>query len=222
VKIRLSIVEDDSLLSDLLAAFLLKEGFELAGVYTHAEAFLEDSRTETQPPDVLLLDLKLEGMNGIELLDILRRQSSPIQVIALSSYYKPDSFGFMIKSGVAAFLPKEVSPTTLVEAIERVAKDGHFLLTDQVELLRTQLSSRIQEPVLESANALSEREIEILRLLAEQKTAKEIADQLFVTPRTIEGHKNNLFAKTGAKNLAGLIIYGVQHGFIEPGVRPDF
>lgn len=81
-------------------------------------------------------------------------------------------------------------------------------------MIRTQISNKPQKPVFNYGNVLSEREIEILRLITKQKTAKEIGESLFITQRTVEGHKNNLFVKTGAKNIAGLVIYAIQNHII--------
>jgi DNA-binding CsgD family transcriptional regulator len=74
--------------------------------------------------------------------------------------------------------------------------------------------------VLNDESELSERETEVLRLICQQKTAKEIGDIMFITQRTAEGHKNNLFAKTGAKNIAGLVIYAIQHNIIRVDELP--
>ncbi len=81
-------------------------------------------------------------------------------------------------------------------------------------MIRDQISSKAVQPVIETENSLTDREIEIIRLLCQQKTAKEIGDQLFITQRTVEGHKSNIFIKTGVKNIAGLVIYAIQRGLI--------
>jgi DNA-binding CsgD family transcriptional regulator len=81
-------------------------------------------------------------------------------------------------------------------------------------MISEQISGKSPRPDM-NENSLSEREVEILKLICQQKTAKEIGDQLFITQRTVEGHKNNLFVKTGAKNIAGLVIYALQHRIIQ-------
>ena len=116
---------------------------------------------------------------------------------------------------MAAFLPKEISPDRLPAIIETVYAQGCYFMPEQVGILREQISSRAPVPVTESENSLSARETEVLRLLCQQKTAKEIGEILFITQRTAEGHKNNLFVKTGVKNIAGLVIYAIQRGIID-------
>ncbi|MNE84218.1 Response regulator UvrY [compost metagenome] len=120
----------------------------------------------------------------------------------------------MLKTGVAAFLPKGVSPNELVQIIRKVHEKGFFFMADQMDVIREHLSIKSPKLILEQGNELSNREIDVLRLLCKQKTAKEIGELLFITQRTVEGHKNNLFVKTGAKNIAGLVIYSIQHNVI--------
>ena len=87
-------------------------------------------------------------------------------------------------------------------------------------MLREQISHKSPKPTLIEKNKLTEREVEVLKLICFQKTAKEIGEKLFITPRTVEGHKNNLFIKTEARNIAGLVIYAIQNNYIEPNEIP--
>lgn len=122
---------------------------------------------------------------------------------------------FMLKTGASAFLPKGVSPTLLTEIIPVVHEKGVFFMEDQMEAIREQIATKsTQKSIFDNGSELSKREIEVLQLISQQKTAKEIGDTLFITARTVEGHKNNLFVKTGAKNIAGLVIYAIQNNYI--------
>ena len=165
-------------------------------------------------PDVLLLDMKMQGMDGIEVSQYLKTHYPSIKIIVISSHYQLSFLGFMLKTGVAAFLPKGVSPNELVQIIKVVHEKGFYFMEDQMEIIREHLSIKSPKQVLEQGNELSNREVDVLRLLCKQKTAKEIGELLFITQRTVEGHKNNLFVKTGAKNIAGLVIYSIQHNII--------
>ena len=123
----------------------------------------------------------------------------------------------MLKCGASAFLPKEVSPDKLVAVIDEVVNKGHSFDTQQIDTLREQVSGRSPKPRLDKTQALTERETEVLQLLCEQLTAREIAEKLFITQRTVEGHKNNLMLKSGAKNLAGLVVFAIQAGIVNTG-----
>ncbi|MFL9842844.1 response regulator transcription factor [Flavobacterium rhizosphaerae] len=212
-EIKVAITDDDSLVVSLLEDYLqLQENINIIFTAQSGEELLVKIE-EGLMPEILLLDLKMEGMDGLEVIEHLKAANTNIKIIVVSSHYQNVFMGFMLKAGVAAFLPKGVSPKTLVEIIHAVKRQGFYFLDDQLSIIRTQISGKSPKPELEE-NILSEREVDVLRLICQQKTAKEIGEKLFITQRTAEGHKNNLFAKTGAKNIAGLVIYALQHQII--------
>jgi len=222
-KISIGIIDDDSLIVQLLQTFFEQQTtIDVTVTASSGDEILEILSANKENPEILLLDLRMDGTNGIDVTSKLKEDYPSIHCIVLSSYYKEASMGFMLQAGVAAFLPKDILPEQLIEAITEVSQKGFFFLPSQLEAVRNQISSKSTQPTFDNKNVLSEREIEILRLIAEQNTAREIADKLFITQRTVEGHKSNLFAKTGAKNLAGLVIYAVQHGIIDLRNIPDF
>lgn len=214
--IRIAITDDDGLIVKLLESYLsTQKGFEV--IFTAESggdliAFLESASVL---PDVLLLDLKMKGMDGVEVTRHLKTNFSSIKVIIVSSHYQRSFMNFMLKTGASAFLPKGVSPTLLTEIIPVVHEKGVFFMEDQMEAIREQIATKsTQKSIFDNGSELSKREIEVLQLISQQKTAKEIGDTLFITARTVEGHKNNLFVKTGAKNIAGLVIYAIQNNYI--------
>lgn len=214
-KISIALVDDDMLIVNLLQGFLsAQEGIEVIHTAGGGEEFLDILGNQGQVPDILVLDLKMKGMSGIELTEVLKNSYPSIRVIVVSSHYNRTFMGFMLKTGAAAFAPKGISPVKLVEMIREVSARGYYFMEGQVEMISEQISGKSPKPDVISENTLSEREIEILKLICQQKTAKEIGEQLFITQRTVEGHKNNLFVKTGAKNIAGLVIYALQHGIL--------
>mgnify|MGYP005606102069 CR=1 FL=1 len=219
--IHLGIVDDDQLIVALLQAYLSTQE-DVAIQFTANNGLECLAALDANPPpcvEILLVDLKMAHMDGVELIKILRDKQPNIKAIVVSSHYNDSYLGFMVKTGVAAFLPKGVAPQELLNVIREVHKQGFFLFPAQLESLRDQISARAAKPKYE-AELLTEREVSVLRLIAQQKTAKEIADTLCITQRTVEGHKNNLFAKTGTKNIAGLVLFGLQHEIINLGEFP--
>jgi DNA-binding NarL/FixJ family response regulator len=215
-RINIAITDDDALIVTLLQGYLHnREGIEVLFTAGSGEELLEKLSVAEVWPDVLLLDLKMTGMDGIEATTQLKALYPDIKVIVVSSHYQKMFMGFMLKTGVSAFLPKGVSPVELVDVIKIVHRQGYYFKDDQLHVIREQIPAKAPKPELGDDSALSEREVDVLRLICQQKTAKEIGDILFITQRTAEGHKNNLFAKTGAKNIAGLVIYAIQHGIIK-------
>jgi len=211
-KIKLAIVDDDFLIVSLLKSFFTKNN-DIEVVFDTVDGnelfkYFEDPNQNKL--DVLLLDLKMKTIDGLEVLKVIKQKSPETKVIIISSHYQDNSVGFMVKEGVSAFLPKGISPFELIEIIKHINQVGFYFNTKQMEVLREQISTKVPKPLINNDDCLTDREVEIVRLLCFQKTAKEIGEILFITQRTVEGHKNNIFSKIGVKNVAGLIIYALQ------------
>ncbi len=211
-KIKIALVDDDYLIVTLLKSFFNQDQSTKV-VYDTTDGYqlfnyLEEKNVE--PIDILLLDLKMKTIDGLEVLKHVKTHHPELKVVVISSHYQDNSIGFMTKEGVSGFLPKGMSPFELLDIVKQVHKNGFYLNKDQMEILREQISSKVSKPVIDSDELLTERETEIIKLLCQQKTAKEIGEHLFITQRTVEGHKNNLFTKIGVRNVAGLIVYALQ------------
>ncbi|SFN77646.1 DNA-binding response regulator, NarL/FixJ family, contains REC and HTH domains [Paenimyroides ummariense] len=211
-KIKLALVDDDYLIVTLLKSFFNQDQSTQV-VYDTTDGYqlfnyLEEKNNERI--DILLLDLKMKTIDGLEVLKHVKTNHPELKVVVVSSHYQDNSIGFMTKEGVAGFLPKGMSPFELLDIVKQVHKNGFYLNKDQMEILREQISSKVSKPMLDEDELLTDREKEIIKLLCQQKTAKEIGEHLFITQRTVEGHKNNLFTKIGVRNVAGLIVYALQ------------
>ncbi|WP_417354277.1 response regulator [Flavobacterium sp.] len=210
-----AIVDDDNLVSKLLESYLNnQENIVVNFTAENGNELLLKLKESSKLPDVVLLDLKMKEMDGTEITRILKSHYPSIKIMVMSSHYQKTFLDFMIKSGVAAFIPKGISPTLLIKAIETVHKNGVYFLDDQITNIKEEIHDKEELSILEDDKLLTEREKEILRLISMQKTAKEIGEILTITPRTVEGHKNNIFIKTGTKNIAGLVIYAIQHHIV--------
>lgn len=213
--ISIAIVDDEELIVSLLSNFFKQEsGINVSCTHTNGDDFLNELSKNEHDLDVLILDLKMEGKSGIDILEILKEKHPSIKTIIMSSHYNKSFMGFMLKAGVSAFIPKGVSPQNLLKIIKEVYRKGYYFENDQLETIREQVSNKSPQPNLNN-NILSEREIEVLKHICNQKTAKEIGELLFIAKRTVEGHKNNLFLKTETKNIAGLVIYALQNNIVK-------
>lgn len=216
MKIKVILVDDELLLTDLLKQFLeLDAGIEVMHTFNSGHSFLEKMGSDDGLLDVLVLDFRIGDIDGVEVFKQLRLLNITVPVILMSSHYNDHLIGFIVKSGFAAFIPKNIKPALLIEIIYEVYRKGFYLMPAQFELLREQMVAKTPVFTNDLKMALTEREIEVLYLIAQQKTTKEIADALFLSPKTVEGHKNNLFLKTGVKNVVGLIVYGVQNRILD-------
>ena len=215
-KIKLIIVDDEALIVTLLTDFFSShEKIKVIGSAYNGLQLIEILKKGEQLPDIVMLDLQMKEMNGIDTTSLLKQEYPEIKIIVVSSHYKKNFMGYMMKLGVNAFLPKGVLPSLLATAICEVHSKGYYFLDEQIEVMRSQISSNAPAPNLTSEEALSDREIEVLQLICQQYTAQQIADKLFITKRTVEGHKSNLLLKTAAKNTAGLVIYAIQKKLVD-------
>jgi two-component system response regulator DegU len=181
-------------------------------------------RTE---PNVVLTDLNLPGMNGIELTRQVRREYPSIGVIVLSVYQSDEHAFNALKAGAAAYFSKEVSPSTLAEALRRVAR-GEYLINDVVfedprvasrvlNQFRDLRSAVQEEPPIDFAlfSPLSDREIEVLERIAQGGSNKDIADQLTISTQTVKNHISSILRKLSLNDRTQAVLYALRRGWIE-------
>jgi len=215
-KITLTIIENDKLIANLLDEFLNGvPDFKVDHVFYDGESFLENLDSY-EPSSILIIDLKMPNVSGVDIIEKLKNQGIDMKIIVLSSYYNPNHLGFVFKLGVSAFLPKEIDKDELIRIIQKVYTEGHYFDQHQMKVLRDQITSKTNSIPLDSKDSLTQREIDVLRLVCQQLTSKEIGEKLYISKKTVETHKSNLLSKTGARNIAGLIIYATQNGLIDP------
>jgi DNA-binding NarL/FixJ family response regulator len=153
-------------------------------------------------------------MNGVELNEVLQEKYPAIKVIVLSVYDQERFIGKMVEAGVCGYLTKNCEIEELKLAIHSTYKNGFYFNQTTVEAMRkaAQYKSTDIKNINNIAIELTEREKEILTLLCKEFTNNEIAEQLFISARTVEGHRNHLLQKTGCKNTAGLVIFAIKNG----------
>ena len=212
--INIALVDDEVLFVEGLS--LLFSNVEHINVTTTANSSLEflevlEDNLETNFPDIALVDIQMKPMDGFELVEVLKDKYPDLKIIILSSHYKSNVLGHMIKLGVSAFIPKNANKELLVTAIESVNNSGvYFTQTDQ-EMLMKFMNSKSKKLTLNVNGELSNREIEVVKLICCEHTNQEIADQLFLSKRTIESHRQRILEKVGAKNTVGLVVYAIAN-----------
>lgn len=214
IKIKIGIVDDDSLFVELLKNYIERdERYETVLTSKSGNLFLNENNIDTI--DILLLDLRMADGDGLEVMSSLSKKNTKIKIIVLSSFYRRSFMGQMLKLGAHAFLPKEIEPDELLTVINTVHLNGHYFSKEQVTVMRAQLSNKLPQFHAYSKDDLTERETEVLQLICQQFNTREIADHLFISPKTVETHKTNLMIKAGVKNMAGLVIYAVQNNIVD-------
>ncbi|PWN72334.1 DNA-binding response regulator [Chryseobacterium phosphatilyticum] len=213
-KIKIGIVDDDLLFVQLLKNYIENHGgYQVVLTATGGHQFLTEQ--DYGVLDILILDLRMTNGDGLEVMSVLSQKETEIKIIVLSSFYRRSFMGQMLKMGAHAFLPKEIELEELLAVIHTVYHTGHYFSNEQIDVMRSQLSNKLPEFHAFSKNDLTDREIDVLRLVCQQLSTREIADALFISPKTVETHKTNLMIKTGVKNMAGLVIYAVQNNIID-------
>lgn len=218
--INIAIVDDDSLVVQLLTSFLEKSdapSFNVLLTANSGNSFIEKLRSNSYDNlDIVLLDMRMSDGDGLFVLEELKKLATSTKIIVLTSYYKPAYIGQMMDLGAHAFLPKEIDKEELISIIKETHLKGHYFRREQLESLRTQIAPKAPKLQIDPKDTITSRELEILHLVAQQHTTKEIANKLFITPKTVEAHKSNLLSKTGSKNTAGLVMFAIQHHLINP------
>lgn len=217
-KIRLYIVEDHTLNYEGILALL--QGCEDIAVAGHArsgEQALEQLAAEA--PEVVLMDLKLPGIDGLETTSRLLVMHPETQVLILSVDDDLHMVREAIRRGARGYLTKNVDREELIDAIRKVAAGKRHLADELIE----QILDQPESPAFGAGSAASSnrshpftrRELDVLRLMAEGKTNKQIAEALFVSLHTVETHVKNMYSKCEASNKVELIRYGQQAGALE-------
>lgn len=181
----------------------------------NGEELLKKIRTSADLPDVLLLDLKMPVMNGIEAAEIIRREFPSILIVVISSHISKAFILNMIEIGASSYLGKNADPEEVVETIRLVREKGFYYNAHVMEVIRENMTSKnMIKPQRTFEPELTSREQEVLQLICKEYTTQEIGKQLFISSRTVEGHRNNLLSKLGCRNTAGLVIYAYQHSLV--------
>ena len=185
-----------------------EEQFDVKIIGQNGKELLNYLDQTDEMPDVILLDLSMPELDGVDTLLALNKRENYPRIIILSSHYNPGIIVRTITEGASAFLNKNEKIEEVMRTVLNVAEKGYYFNEYVFNLLRQRrLSSKVDQKGID----LTEREIEILKLICEELTNKEISEKLFISSRTVEGHRNNLLIKTGAKNTAGLIIFAIEH-----------
>ncbi len=162
--------------------------------------------------DVVLLDISMPGMNGMDVLKQISSRKPHLPILVLSIYPEEQYAVRALRAGASGFLTKDSAPEELIEAIRKVATGGTYVSRSLGEKLASRL--RADTPKLPH-EILSDRELEVMRMIASGKRVKDIADELFLSVKTVSTYRRRLLDKIGVKNNASLVRYAIQHHLFE-------
>lgn len=212
-QIKVALIDDEQLILEGVKMLLSNEkNISVSLTADNGPDFIEDlgKLSKDDFPDIALIDVQMKPMNGFELVEILKEKYPDLKIIILSSHYKTSILGYMVKLGVSAFLPKNSNKKTFIEAITMVDKNGVFFTAEDHQMLFTYMNSSTKKKSLfETEDELSEREKDVVKLICQELTNNEIGEKLFISPRTVESHRQRILEKIGAKNTVGIVIYAI-------------
>jgi len=220
-KIRVAIVDDQHIFRQSLGLLVGSiPGFELVADAAGGTEYLKILETMPRLPDVTLLDMSMPGMNGIELNNILQEKYPQVKIVILSVNLQHRLISKMIAEGADAYLVKNCDKDELVTAIQAVHKTGFYINLQTMQALQHYSVSKNKQYQYLNATAttITKREKEVLEMICNEFSAAEIAGKLYLSVRTVEGHRNKLILKTGARNTAGLVIFAIKSGLYNVGI----
>jgi DNA-binding NarL/FixJ family response regulator len=220
-KITIGLVEDQLLFRQGIKA-ILSTWQNLEIIFESADGFSVIDKLKNAPssvPMVMLVDLSLPPngkteFSGRDVTEALQRHYPDMKVIILSAHQDENFIAQLIEAGAHGYLVKDCDPQEVYEAIRSVCHKGSYI--NERALLALQRKSKAKKSATAPASdLLTKRELEILELICRQNTSEEIADKLFISVKTVNGHRLNMLEKTGAKNTAGLVIYAIKNDLVK-------
>jgi DNA-binding NarL/FixJ family response regulator len=215
-KIKIALADDETLFRNGIVLLLREdENFEVVFQANNGVELMAYLNSSKQLPDVVLMDIKMPTLNGVETTKLITTQFPEISIIALSSYVTSHFVSNMIRVGASSYIPKNASPQEMILTIKKVAETGFYYNAFMLNYIKKNklISNQLDKTIFDD-DLLTKREIEILRLLSAQMSAVEIGKKLQLSTRTVEGHRNNLLIKTDSKNSIGLVIFAFQNNII--------
>ncbi len=209
---RVLLADDHRVVAQGLKSMLAAD-FDLVGVVADGQAMLDAARTLR--PDVIVADVSMPGLGGIDALEIMRQEGLAMPVVFLTMHNQPGYARRALRAGAAGYVLKLAAPEELVQAI-RAALDGGTFVSPSLARAVFDPKDGVSAPAADRVGQLTAHQREILRHFADGLSAKEIAKKLDISSRTVESHKYQIMDALGAQSSAELIRIAIRHGLIEP------
>ncbi|HEY1870145.1 MAG TPA: response regulator transcription factor [Chitinophagaceae bacterium] len=213
--ISVAIADDHKLLRNGLANHIRSlDGYSVIFEADHGRDFVE-KLVSKGVPDIALLDINMPVMDGYDTSMFMKNNYPDVKILALSMYDNEEAIIRMLKSGAKGYILKDIEPVEFRNALDSVAKKG-FYYSELVTNKLVHAINSLDEPDQKIRNllTLTDREIEFIKLACTEMTYKEIADKMFLSVRTIDGYRDDLFEKLNFKTRVGLVLYAIKNGIV--------
>jgi DNA-binding NarL/FixJ family response regulator len=173
-------------------------------------------KLKLKQPDVLLMDIRMPEVDGVNAIGMIRKEYDDIKIIVLTMYDDQEMITKMMEMGANAYLTKTTDPEEIYQAILTCMNDDFYFndLVNKAVLLKLQHKKAVKQ-FYPNPIKFSDKELKILKCIAEDKTTEEISKEVFLSPRTIETIRQNMKQKVGAKTIAGLVMYAMRNKLLE-------
>jgi DNA-binding NarL/FixJ family response regulator len=218
--INIAVVEDQALFRECFVANIRKfNHLNIIAEAGNGRQLLDMIAAAPVKPDIVLTDLSMPEMNGLEVTKRLRTAYPDMKIIVLSVLGDEKYVSSMVQQGVNGYLAKNAEMDEVCRAIESVYEKGFFFNDTMMKGLQSDTGvKKLKANRFNLTDHLTRRELEVLDLICREHTTHEIAEKLFLSVRTVEGHRNNLLEKTGARNTAGLVIFALRNELVSVGI----
>jgi two-component system response regulator NreC len=212
-KIRLLLVDDHAIVrSGLRMLFQAEKNIEIVGEAATGEEAL--AAVQELQPDVVVMDVAMPGMSGIEATRRIKQANPDVAVLALTMYEDEQYFFQMLEAGASGYIPKRAAPDDLVSAVRVVGQGNVFLYPSLAKLLVNDFRQREASGEVDETPKLTPRERDVLALIAEGYTNREIAERLVISVKTVDRHRENIMNKLDLHNRVALVKYAIAKGLI--------
>ena len=206
--IRIVLVDDHHIVLDGLRSLLESDpGFKIIAALRSGEEVLTFFKNEQ--PDILLTDYSLPGISGLELTRKIKSEYPQVKIAVLSMHDEASLVRSILKEGINGYILKNIQQFGLRNALKQIAQGMPYVSPEITKMMMGDL----QEPE-QKAGLLTEREWEILKLITKEYSNKQMAEKLFISERTVETHRKNIFRKTNTNSLVGLIKFAFEHNLV--------
>jgi two-component system response regulator NreC len=220
-KIKILVADDHFIVREGLRQLLNSQpDMEVVGEAEDGQEALKLTRSLV--PDVVLIDISMPKLTGLEAIRLIKEAVPTCRIVVLSMHTKEAYVHEVLSSGALGYVIKASSGSEVIEAI-RAAKRGEYFLSSkiQADVIGTYLKSRQEKPEVRGYDLLSEREQQIFRLVVEGRSNKQIADILFLSPKTVDKHRGNIMRKLGVHDVIEMVKYAIKIGLVDPGSWGD-